>query len=114
VEDALEGIRDVQTLASGAIEGAREILALIIDAPGLVRAILVDPVARFIGRVGAVLEYEIAAIAAQIHIDLDAGSGSLAQTPLATTAPLAVVLVHRPRGGAHHRRGIDATFEGPG
>jgi len=29
-------------------------------------------------------------------------------------APLAVILVHCPRGGAHDRRGIDAAFEGPG
>jgi len=114
VEDALEGIRDVQALASGAVEGSREILALIVDAPGLIGPILVNAIACFIRRIGAVLEYKIAAVAAEVNVDLDAGAGGLAEAPLPAAAPLAVILVHRPRGGAHDRRGIDAAFEGPG
>jgi len=54
VEHALESVGDVDAGARGAVEGAGEITALVRDALGTLRVLLVDAVARFVGRVGTV------------------------------------------------------------
>lgn len=54
VEHALESVGDVDAGARGAVEGAGEITTLVRDALGTLRVLLVDAVARFVGRVGTV------------------------------------------------------------
>lgn len=112
LEDTLKCIGDVQALAGSAVKGAGEIFTLVIDAARLVSPILIDAVARFVGRIRAVLEREVGAVVAQVDIDLYAGTGRFAQTPLAAGAPVAVLLVDGSRGGAHDGCLIDAALKG--
>lgn len=54
VEHTLEGVGDVDAGARGAVEGAGEITALVRDALGTLRVLLIDAVARFVRRVRTV------------------------------------------------------------
>lgn len=50
LEDALEGVGDVDARALGAVEGAGEVAALVGDAAAVLGVLLIDAVTRFVGR----------------------------------------------------------------
>lgn len=56
LEHTFKCIRYIEALAGGAIKRARQILALVVDAARLVRAVLVNAVARLVRRVRAILK----------------------------------------------------------
>lgn len=54
MEHALEGVGDVDAGAPGAVERAGQVATLVRDALGLLRILLIDPVARLVRRVRTV------------------------------------------------------------
>jgi len=113
VEHTLECVGDVDAGAGGAVERTCEIAALIRDALGLLRVLLIDAVARFVCRVRTVRQQNRGSVSAEIHVDLHARTGGLRQAPLAAAAPLAIVGVHRPYRRAHRRHFADARLKRP-
>lgn len=111
-EHTLERVGDVDAGSHRAVEGACEVTTLVSDTAALLGILLVDAVARLVGRVRTVGEQQVGAVVAEVDVDLDAGARRLAETPLATRAPVTVVLGHRSCGGTHGRHLGDAGLEG--
>lgn len=64
LEHALERVGDVDARSHRAVEGARQVTTLVSDTPALLGVLLVDAVARLVGRVRTVGEQQVGAVVA--------------------------------------------------